>query len=72
MVCDFSNDCGDNSDERNCGNYTRCDFEDELNPYCDWNLDDDALFYWRRQQGQIGSLQTGPSIGKDSKLFWLL
>ncbi|RWS04875.1 MAM and LDL-receptor class A domain-containing protein 2-like protein [Dinothrombium tinctorium] len=27
FVCDFDNDCRDNSDEKNCASYERCDFE---------------------------------------------
>ncbi|KAI4791475.1 hypothetical protein KUCAC02_033987 [Chaenocephalus aceratus] len=31
-VCDFTDDCGDYSDEENCSGYKRCDFEDG---FCD-------------------------------------
>jgi hypothetical protein len=36
-VCDLMDDCGDNSDEKNCEKYTTCDFESNL---CDWSNDD--------------------------------
>jgi hypothetical protein len=51
-VCDFSNDCSDGSDEVKCGNYTRCDFEDDSDPICSWNSDNDADLKWQRAQGQ--------------------
>lgn len=49
-MCDFSNDCEDDSDEQDCSDYVRCDFEDKNNPICDWNYDDDAPMYWQRSR----------------------
>ena len=50
-MCDFSDDCGDGSDESDCDEYTRCDFEDNDDPLCDWNNDIDAGLRWSRLEG---------------------
>ncbi|XP_063768371.1 MAM and LDL-receptor class A domain-containing protein 1 isoform X2 [Eleginops maclovinus] len=42
-VCDFTDDCGDYSDEKNCSGYKRCDFEDG---FCD--LIQSSEFGWIR------------------------
>ena len=47
----------------NCSSYVaRCNFENEANKFCNWNLDDDADFYWERVQGETSSEGTGPSV----------
>lgn len=48
----LKDDCGDASDELNCTTYTRCNFDDNQNPLCNWNDDDDADLYWIRQKGE--------------------
>lgn len=59
MVCDFSDDCGDNSDESSCNNYLgRCNFENDL---CQWQQQTDDEFNWTRRKGQTPSIYTGPS-----------
>ncbi len=48
----------------NCTNYTRCDFESEENSLCNWNNDDDADLYWKREKGNtVPSIYNYPPFG---------
>ncbi|EHH64600.1 hypothetical protein EGM_17851, partial [Macaca fascicularis] len=47
-ICDFTDQCGDNSDERHCLNYERCDFEDGL---CNMTEDQSLQPHWTKRNG---------------------
>ncbi|XP_054221717.1 MAM and LDL-receptor class A domain-containing protein 1 isoform X8 [Homo sapiens] len=50
-ICDFTDQCGDSSDERHCLNYERCDFEDGL---CHMTQDQSLQPSWTKRSGMIG------------------
>ncbi|XP_016068757.1 PREDICTED: MAM and LDL-receptor class A domain-containing protein 1-like [Miniopterus natalensis] len=50
-VCDFTDHCGDKSDEQQCLNYERCDFEDGL---CNMTQDQSLQLGWTKRNGMTG------------------
>ncbi|XP_075444758.1 MAM and LDL-receptor class A domain-containing protein 1 [Ascaphus truei] len=59
-LCDFVNDCADNSDENPyiCSAFTgRCDFEFDL---CDWKQNQNDDFDWNLRAGSTPTGGTGP------------
>ncbi|XP_044084529.1 MAM and LDL-receptor class A domain-containing protein 1 [Neovison vison] len=50
-VCDFTDQCGDKSDEQQCSNYERCDFENGL---CRMTRDQSLQVGWTRRNGMTG------------------
>ena len=59
-MCDYTNDCGDSSDEKQaiCANFKeRCNFEFDT---CNWYQDKDDDFDWTMTGGATSSSDTGP------------
>lgn len=50
-VCDFTDQCGDKSDEQQCLDYERCDFEDGL---CNMTQDQSLQLGWTKRNGMTG------------------
>ncbi|XP_078791082.1 MAM and LDL-receptor class A domain-containing protein 1 isoform X3 [Oryzias latipes] len=59
QVCDFSDDCGDRSDENLCDNLERCDFEEGL---CFWERSevDTPAADWTHHSGEEAWPDRGP------------
>ena len=51
-VCDFTDHCGDNSEEQQCWSYGRCNFEDRL---CSMTEDQTLQPGWTRRSGIISN-----------------
>lgn len=64
-VCDFTNDCSDDSDEADCPRY--CDYESEKDSLCKWNnFGDSSNMNWVRGMANSDSMQiTGPHVDHD-------
>ena len=61
-MCDFSNHCGDGSDEKLaiCKNFEeRCNFETDT---CNWYQDQSDDFDWIRKKGRTSSAATGAEV----------
>ena len=56
QLCDFRKDCWDGSDESDCGNFTRCDFQSDL---CGWITSQASQMRWQRHRNGTPSIYTG-------------
>uniref|UniRef100_H2XUP0 MAM domain-containing protein n=1 Tax=Ciona intestinalis TaxID=7719 RepID=H2XUP0_CIOIN len=60
-ICDYTDDCGDMSDEADCTAYpARCNFEN--GGICDWTQDNDDVFDWTVSSGFRCRADTGPCV----------
>ncbi|XP_076802493.1 MAM and LDL-receptor class A domain-containing protein 1-like [Clavelina lepadiformis] len=60
-ICDYTDDCGDMSDETDCSAYVgRCDFEQ--GGWCDWSQMHDDVFDWTLSTGYRCKPDTGPCV----------
>ncbi|XP_078483553.1 MAM and LDL-receptor class A domain-containing protein 1 isoform X3 [Ciona intestinalis] len=60
-ICDYTDDCGDMSDEAHCTAYpARCNFEN--GGICDWTQDKDDVFDWTVSSGFRCRADTGPCV----------
>ena len=66
QVCDVTDDCGDNSDEKEnyctTAGYTRVDFEDDNHPFGIFHSEGETSLGWERGAGMTPSPHTGPSF----------
>uniref|UniRef100_H3B4N7 MAM domain-containing protein n=1 Tax=Latimeria chalumnae TaxID=7897 RepID=H3B4N7_LATCH len=68
-LCDFSDDCGDQTDEKHCEHYMGCDFENGL---CNWEqeVDEDDLSWTHNSPSNIFNLL--PDTGSKRDHTWNL
>ncbi|XP_069502716.1 MAM and LDL-receptor class A domain-containing protein 1 [Ambystoma mexicanum] len=62
-VCDFSDQCGDASDEAQCASYAQCDFETA----CNLIMDAEVFRSWTRRNGLTGALPNHDHSGNQTE-----